>query len=190
MDDSRVELTDPLVELIRRAATQLPQDMRQALQDATRNERPGTAAQNALETMLINLELAERYSTPLCQDTGTPLFEVRYPAGISTRKLAEQIRQAAAIATHKSYLRPNAVDSISGLNSGDNTGQGFPIIHFDEWDQDAIHIDLLLKGGGCENVSAQYKLPDGRLEVYAVSPRVNNARNQDADLTEPLTASA
>ena len=33
-------------------------------------------------------------------------------------------------------------------------------------------------------------LPDGHLEVYAVSPRVNNVRNQDADLTEPLTASA
>ena len=33
-------------------------------------------------------------------------------------------------------------------------------------------------------------LPDGRLEVYAVSSRVNNARNQDVDLTEPLTASA
>ena len=30
----------------------------------------------------------------------------------------------------------------------------------------------------------------GHLEVYAVSPRVNNVRNQDADLTEPLTASA
>ena len=33
-------------------------------------------------------------------------------------------------------------------------------------------------------------LPDGHVEVYAVSPRVNNVRNQDADLTEPLTASA
>jgi putative SOS response-associated peptidase YedK len=33
-------------------------------------------------------------------------------------------------------------------------------------------------------------LPERRLEVYAVWPRVNNVRNQDADLTEPLTASA
>jgi hypothetical protein len=33
------------------------------------------------------------------------------------------------------------------------------------------------------NWSARY--PNGRLEV---SPRVNNARKQDADLTEPLTA--
>jgi putative SOS response-associated peptidase YedK len=33
-------------------------------------------------------------------------------------------------------------------------------------------------------------LPDGRLEVYAVSTRVNNARHQDADLTEPLPTPA
>lgn len=33
-------------------------------------------------------------------------------------------------------------------------------------------------------------LPDGRVEIYAVSARVNNARSQDADLTEPLSASA
>jgi fumarate hydratase class I len=158
-----VELTDPLVELIRRASTQLPHDMRQALHDAAGNEAPGSAAQKALGTILTNLDLAERNSTPICQDTGTPLFEVRYPAGMSTLRLTEQIRGAAAIATRRYYLRPNAVDSISGVNSGDNTGQGFPITHFAEWDRNAIHIDLLLKGGGCENVSAQYKLPDSRL---------------------------
>jgi fumarate hydratase class I len=158
-----LELTDPLVELIRRAATQLPEDVRQALHAAKSSEAPGSAAEGALETILLNLDLAERDSTPLCQDTGTPLFEVLHPVGASTRKLAAQIRQATAIATSKTYLRPNAVDSISGANSGNNTGQGFPITHFTEWDRNALHIDLLLKGGGCENVSAQYKLPDGRL---------------------------
>ena len=33
-------------------------------------------------------------------------------------------------------------------------------------------------------------LPDGRLEVYAVSPRVNNGHNEDADLTQPLSEPA
>ena len=163
MDDSIVELIDPLVELIRRASTQLPPDMRQALRDAAGNEVPGSAAQNALQTILLNLDLAERNSTPICQDTGTPLFKVLHPVGLSTLRLTEQIRQAVAIATRQTYLRPNAVDSVSGTNSGDNAGRGFPITHFCEWDRSAIQIDLLLKGGGCENVSAQYSLPDGRL---------------------------
>ena len=70
-----------------------------------------------------------------------------------------------AVATERSYLRPNAVDSLTGKNSGNNTGEDFPTMHFHEWDRDSIHVDLLLKGGGCENVSTQYKLPDARLKA-------------------------
>jgi fumarate hydratase class I len=113
---------------------------------------------------LKNIELAEEHSTPICQDTGTPIFEIYYPLGVSTRKLAAQIRQAVTLATEQNYLRPNAVDSLTGKNSGDNTGEDFPTMHFHEWDEDTIHVDLLLKGGGCENVSTQYKLPDANLK--------------------------
>jgi fumarate hydratase, class I len=163
MDYKTIDLTDEFVELIRRAATQLPQDMRQALRRAKGNETAGSAAENALDTILLNVDIAEKNSTPICQDTGTPIFEVNYPVGLSTRKLTEQIRRAAAIATEQNYLRPNAVDSVTGQNSGDNTGEDFPTIHFHEWEEDGLHVDLLLKGGGCENVSTQYKLPDGGL---------------------------
>ncbi len=163
MDYKTLDLTDQFVELIRRAATNLPQDMRQALQKARGNEDSGSAAEGAIDTILLNVDIAEKNSTPICQDTGTPIFEVSYPIGVSTRKLADQIRRAAALATELNYLRPNAVDSISGKNSGDNSGEDFPTMHFHEWDEDAIHVDLLLKGGGCENVSTQYKLPDGPL---------------------------
>ena len=38
-------------------------------------------------------------------------------------------------------------------------------MHFHEWAKDTLHVDLLLKGGGCENVSDQYKLPDARLHA-------------------------
>lgn len=163
MDYKSLDLTDQFVELIRRAATQLPQDMRQGLRKAKGNEEPGSAAEGALDTILLNVDIAEKNSTPICQDTGTPIFEVSYPVGVSTRKLADQIRKAAAVATQNNYLRPNAVDSLTGKNSGDNTGEDFPTMHFHEWDEETIHVDLLLKGGGCENVSTQYKLPDGPL---------------------------
>jgi fumarate hydratase, class I len=163
MDYKSLDLTEQFVELIRRATTQLPLDMRQALQQARGNEAPGSAAEGAIETILLNVDIAEKNSTPICQDTGTPIFEIAYPVGLSTRRLADQIRQAAVIATQKNYLRPNAVDSITGKNSGDNTGEDFPTMHFHEWDEDGIHVDLLLKGGGCENVSTQYKLPDSGL---------------------------
>lgn len=159
------DLTDHFVELIRRAATILPDDMRNALEKAKAEEGPGSAAEGALDTILRNIEIARERSTPICQDTGTPIFEIYYPLGVSTRKLADEIRKAAAIATERSYLRPNAVDSLTGKNSGDNTGIDFPTMHFHEWDKDSVHVDLLLKGGGCENVSTQYKLPDARLKA-------------------------
>ncbi len=159
------DLTDAFTELIRRAATDLPADMEKALADAKGREDEGSAAKSTLDTILNNVKLARQNSTPICQDTGTPIFEVHYPLGVSTRIIAEQIRQAAATATELAYLRPNAVDSLTGKNSGDNTGIGFPTMHFHEWDENYIQVDLLLKGGGCENVSTQYKLPDGGLKA-------------------------
>lgn len=157
------DLTEAFVELIRRAATELPADMERALRKARDEEEPGSPAQGALDTILKNVELSRARSTPICQDTGTPIFTIHYPLGVSTRALAEQIRRACAIATEKSYLRPNAVDSLTGENSGDNTGVDFPTMHFEEWDEEGIKVDLILKGGGCENVSTQYKLPDSEL---------------------------
>jgi fumarate hydratase class I len=164
MQANTPDLTNDFVELVRRAATILPDDMRQALSKAKANEDSGSAAEGALDTILKNVELAEEHSTPICQDTGTPIFEIYYPLGVSTRILADQIRQAVGIATEQTYLRPNAVDSLTGKNSGNNTGEDFPTMHFHEWDEDTIHVDLLLKGGGCENVSTQYKLPDADLK--------------------------
>lgn len=159
------DLTDAFLELIRRAATDLPADMEKALADARGREEDGSAAKSSLETILENVKQARQKGTPICQDTGTPIFEIHYPVGISTRVLAEQIRKAAATATERAYLRPNAVDSLTGKNSGNNTGIDFPTMHFHEWDEDAIQVDLLLKGGGCENVSTQYKLPDSGLKA-------------------------
>ncbi len=153
------DLTEAFVELIRRAATQLPADMEQALREARANEEPGSAAEGALSTILQNVEMARTGSTPICQDTGTPIFEIHYPVGLSTRRLTEQIQAACKLATEHAYLRPNAVDSLTGKNSGDNTGIDFPTLHFHEWDEEGIEVHLILKGGGCENVSTQYKLP-------------------------------
>jgi fumarate hydratase class I len=148
-------LTDAFVELIRRTSTLLPADMEQALRQAREKEEPGSAAQGALDTS----------SSPICQDTGTPIFEINYPSGVSTRLLSDQIRQACAAATQRGYLRPNAVDSLTGKNSGDNTGVDFPTMHFHEWGEEGIEVRLLLKGGGCENVSTQYELPNTELNA-------------------------
>ncbi len=157
------DLTDAFVELIRRAAALLPADMERALRKAREDEESGSAAEGALDTILQNVEMSRAKSTPICQDTGTPIFTIHYPLGVSTRTLADQIRRACAIATEKGYLRPNAVDSLTGKNSGNNTGIDFPTMHFEEWDEEGLKVNLILKGGGCENVSTQYELPNSEL---------------------------
>ncbi len=158
------DLTDGFLELIRRTSTDLPPDVEHALVDARQREVPGSAARGALDSILENVALARRDSSPICQDTGTPIFTVRHTAGWSTRELHQQIRKAVALATARTYLRPNAVDSLSGKNSGDNLGDNaFPTIHFEEVEGETLTVDLMLKGGGCENVGAQYSLPHAAL---------------------------
>jgi fumarate hydratase class I len=159
------DLTSEILELVRFTSTNLPPDVEKKLRAAVKDEEAGSAAEGALKTIVTNVEMARQNSTPICQDTGTPIFYVHYPQGWSTRKLKTQIQQAVITATEKSYLRPNSVDAISGKNTGDNTGDDhYPTIHFEEVDEDQpLVIKLILKGGGCENVSTQYKLPDNRL---------------------------
>jgi fumarate hydratase class I len=159
------DLTDQFVELIRLASTDLRSDVEDAVHAARDREAEGSAAQAALDTILENIRLARTNSTPICQDTGTPIFYIYYPGGWSTLKLRRQIREATATATARSYLRPNAVDSLTGRNSGDNLGDDFPALHFHEWEEPHLKVDLMLKGGGCENVGAQYKLPNVALNA-------------------------
>lgn len=157
-------LTDHILELIRLAATDLPPDVESSLHQAIENEEPGSAARGALDSILTNVELARQNSTPICQDTGTPIFYVDHPLGWSTRRLREQIETAVVKATELTYLRPNSVNSITGVNSGNNLGGDyFPSIHFAEIEGETLTIDLMLKGGGCENVGAQYSLPNAAL---------------------------
>ena len=161
----QTDLTSEILELIRFTSTNLPSDVEKKLRAAVDQEDPGSAANSTLKTIVTNVEMARDNSTPICQDTGTPIFYVHYPEGWSTRKIRAQIQDAVIQATEQAYLRPNSVDSLTGKNTGNNTGdEHYPTIHFEEVDEDQpLVIELMLKGGGCENVGAQYKLPDNRL---------------------------
>jgi fumarate hydratase, class I len=166
MENLGCNLKDEIVELIRLASTNLPPEVLKTLEDARQKEEPASAAFHAMETIIKNVGLSQIKSTPICQDTGTPIFFVSYPEGWNLRLLRSQVRTAVAEATKKSFLRPNAVDALRGKNTGDNLGdEFFPTIHFEEAEGERLTIDLILKGGGCENVGAQYSLPDDRLKA-------------------------
>ena len=154
-----LKLRDGIVELYRKVATSIPPDVEEAIKSSLLLEEEGSAAKSAISIILENIKLARDTSRPICQDTGVPVFHVQVPMGLSQLEMKETILDATRIATEKVPLRPNAVDVISEKNSGDNTGTGFPVIYLEETSGNSLIIDLMLKGGGCENVGQLYKLP-------------------------------
>ncbi|MBN1351824.1 fumarate hydratase [candidate division KSB1 bacterium] len=153
------KLKDNILELIRRTSAFLPPDVLNSIESRMAFEQKGSLADFALDMVMQNIGLAKRKSGPICQDTGTIAFTIKCPVGLNQIELANTIKKAIIEATEKGYLRQNSVDSITGKNTGNNLGHGHPVLHIEQWDFEDLDIRLTLKGGGCENMSAQYKLP-------------------------------
>lgn len=148
-----------MMALIHKASTELPQDVRQLLHEARSLESPGSRSDSALSIIDTNTHMADTNQAPLCQDTGMPTFKIMTPVGVNHLTLKALIHEAVVESTQQAILRPNTVDSLTGQNSGDNLGQGAPMIKLEQWDKDYIEAKLILKGGGCENKNIQYSLP-------------------------------
>lgn len=149
------------VELLRLAATKLPQDVKEALQKACREEE-SEIGKVQLEAILKNIKLAEEIGIPMCQDTGTINFYVKvgaYVKGID--KIEGALLNATRRATRKVPLRPNAVDSFTQRNTGNNIGRFIPHINWEIVPGNSIEIIALPKGGGSENVCALGMLTPG-----------------------------
>ena len=147
--------------LIAAASSSLPEDVEKALKAALRNEERGKSAAVVLRTILDNVALARKERVPLCQDTGTLAFYV--DASLRRRVTPEVLRRAVALATERGALRKNCIDSVTGKSYDDNCTEGAPVIHYVEGRGEGNTVALLLKGGGSENMSRQYSLPDSVL---------------------------
>ena len=147
-----------IVALIRDTSSSLPDDAERGLRAALRREEKGSGAATVLSTILKNVKLARKDGTPLCQDTGTLTFFV--DERLRTKVTPEAIGEAVAKATELGYLRRNTIESLSGLSVDSNVCPGAPVIHYVPY---AGRITLLMKGGGSENMSRQYSLPDASL---------------------------
>lgn len=157
-------LYDTMLELVRATSTEIPDDVQKVVLEALAREEKNTTAEYAMNIIQANIKLAKMKSQPLCQDTGTVHIFVEHPAGLDQSKFRKITEKAIVDATKKGYLRQNSVDSLTGKNEGMNIGPGHPDLHFKENPKrKTIKISLMLKGGGCENVGAQYALPNTAL---------------------------
>lgn len=139
--------------LLRLAVTELPQDVKNALQLAYKKEN--NVGKRQLEVILENVNLAEKKGVPICQDTGIIIFYVKAGSKVKDlEKVANALNRATAKATMEIPLRPNAVNPFTQKNTGDNIGRKIPYINWQIVPGDRIEITVLPKGGGSENVSA------------------------------------
>ena len=148
-----------IAELIHETSSSLPDDAEQALRKALRREAKGSSARLVLETLLQNVALARAAGTPVCQDTGTLTFFVSE----NLRRAVTPARIAAAVAaaTERGWLRRNTNDAVTGKSIDTNVCPGAPVVHY-TLDSDS-KVRLIMKGGGSENMSMQFSLPDAAL---------------------------
>ena len=154
------KLIEGLSEALARAATVLPGDVVAALERA--RDREEGPARVQLEAILKNVGIAREGKVPICQDTGTPTFFVRFGTGFPyLAELMAAIPEAVRKATREVPLRPNTVHPLTGENPGDNTGRHIPHVTWLPVEGDEVEIFLLPKGGGSENCCALKMLPPG-----------------------------
>jgi len=149
-----------IVELIKKAETDLPSDVVNALKNAYEIETG--IAKIQLEAILKNIELAKETKRPMCQDTGIQTFFVT--VGIDFPKVLELktlIEDAVKTATIEIPLRPNTVDPLTGVNHKDNVGTYIPYINWEFTDGSDVSITAFPKGGGSENMSKLGMLKPG-----------------------------
>jgi fumarate hydratase subunit alpha len=147
--------------LIKLASIYLPQDVKKALRNALAQEKSATG-KTQLKAILDNIEFAEKYQAPICQDTGTIIFYVN--AGAKAKNL-DEIERALIRATKKATaevpLRPNSVNPFTQKNSGDNTGRSIPHINWEITPGDSVEVTVMPKGGGSENTCVMKMLVPG-----------------------------
>jgi len=149
-----------IVELIKKAETDLPLDVVNALKSAYKIETG--VAKIQLEAILKNIDLAKKTKRPMCQDTGIQTFFITvgidFPKILDLKKL---IVDAVKTATIQIPIRPNTVDPLTGLNHKDNIGNYIPYITWDFTNGSDVSITAFPKGGGSENMSKLGMLKPG-----------------------------
>ena len=143
-----------LLELIRRTSAELPTDVARVIDKGWRKEKKDSSGKYALEVIRDNIVMAKDKSLPLCQDTGTIICYVDLPAWLDEKTFRKAYDKAVVQATKIGFLRQN---------SGTNLGPGNPNYHFHPAKGKALKVRMMLKGGGSENMSVQYSLPDNRI---------------------------
>lgn len=138
-----------------RALKRLPDDIKAGFGRLQARER-SSRAQNILQTMVTNIQVAEQQDNLLCQDTGIPIYNVTLgpDAQVDGWRLSEAIRAGCRRATEEHPLRSSVVHPISRRNNQTSCGPGVPVIHIEYVaEPGTLELEMIPKGSGSENNS-------------------------------------
>ena len=128
------------------------EDIKDALIEFKKNE-PFKIAEEVLDKIILNDEIACKEQMPMCQDTGMACVfleigqDVHFVGGLLEDAINEGVRRGY----EEGYLRKSVVkDPIDRVNTKDNTPA---IIYYDIVSGDKVKITLAPKGFGSENMS-------------------------------------
>lgn len=163
---TETEFRKTIVEMIRRAETTVPDDVFRALKSCMRRERK-KSARLQIELTLKNLDLAREMKVPLCQDTGTFAFFIKW-GGKLDFDINRALKRAVSQATREVPLRASAVEPITRKPFATNVGPLQPSVHFELAENPGVEINLLVKGAGSENFSRlfMFKPTTGKDALY------------------------
>ena len=145
-------ITDAVKKLCMDANYELEPDMLRAFDRALGTER-SPAGRQVLQILKDNAALARDQRIPYCQDTGFVVcfVEVGQDVHVTGGLLTDAINAGIRAGYTEGYLRASIVRSpFDRVNTGDNTPG---IIHVSLVPGATVRIQIMAKGGGCENRS-------------------------------------
>ena len=147
------EIKKALEELIFSANFIAPPEIRNIFSEMKSRETLPLAVET-LNILAENIDIACKETIPLCQDCGSVIvfLEIGQELEITGEYLYDAVNSAVSESYNKYYLRKSVVaDPLRRKNTGTNTPA---FIHTDIVPGSSLKIDVMLKGGGSENMSS------------------------------------
>ncbi len=147
------QVTEAVRDLCIETNTCIREDHLRALRRA-REDEESPLGREVLDRLLENARVSCSERIAFCQDTGYAVFfvelgqDVRLTGGSVGEAIDEGVRRGYG----EGYLRPSIVGSpIERTNTGDNTPA---VVYYDLVPGEGLGLTMLVKGAGCDNMSA------------------------------------
>ena len=148
---SSAQITDSVRRLCIEANCHLTDDLKTCIARCRACE-PFPAAQNILDQIIENYQIADEHNVPVCQDTGMACVFIDVGQDVHIDgNLEEAIHEGVRLGYAEGFLRKSVVrDPLDRVNTGDNTPA---MIYYQIVPGDQVKITVAPKGFGSENMS-------------------------------------